>query len=194
MKKSISLGVILALAIVPASAFGVAIDLSSGTASLEQGTSGTISVSVDLDPEGLSLTGISYVLQASVNDAFDIQSRTLTGTLADPTTAVVNDLPLNPTNGQDLGSTWDTVTAQTADETTATILVDYDLTSYVDGNVLTIGLVWSEAGSAFAPRYSTAAGAGFATATGLSIDVTPEPASLLLLLAAAPLALRRRRA
>ena len=139
MKKTISLAAVLLLAVAPASVFGVSMSLSAASLSLDNSAPGQVTIDVNLDPEGLALTGIAYALEAQYSGALSIVSRTLTGTLTDPTTSTITDTALDPINGQDLGSTWDGATAQTADEKTAEIVLAYDVSGYALGETIDLG-------------------------------------------------------
>ena len=197
MKRLLSLGVVLSLAFMPASAFGVSMTVL-GVGSLDIDTSGTIPIDVVVDSEGLNVTSVDFQLMASQTGVFDIASasgaRNYGGTLNDPTWPdPLSGLGLDTINPDNLGATGlPAGSSFNGVETVVTIQMNYDTTGLVEGNMLTIDPITDLGFMQVAPRYGSVEGAGDCSATPLEITLTPEPTSIMLLLAAVPF-LRRRR-
>ena len=199
MKKGILL--VLVMALVPASAFGVAINLSTSSA-IPDNTGGTISVDVNLDVTGHTGTGINGYTYRVHSDSTGIQLTARDTSMATLTNLTTSDvglgmpLTLNPWSGtQDLGASYAGAELVTASEKIATLTFTIPAGLGVGTTVvLTPGVSGPPMNPVQPPSYAVPLPAvgGTATAGALSIVITPEPGSVMLLLAAIPFLLRRR--
>ena len=198
MKKTILL--LTALALVPASAFGATMSIGGGgSVDVPEGTIQDFDVVVSLDPEGWSVTGVSYYMYASQSDALDITGRVINPltTLDTPGTPGSVAGGLDQWNINPLGAIASTG-AMAGPEDLATYSIQCDATALTEGTVVTIGLSFANGSDFFLPTVSGSDVPGFpanevASVAMFTVNITPEPTSALLLLAAVPF-MRRRRA
>ena len=202
MKRIFFLGVMLAMVCVPASAFGIQLNMSTSSG-IVAGSGGT--VVIDFDISGITtenLIGWVARLESSHTGVFDISVHTLLApldTINVPGTRVgegldtwnANDiggsaLPLAPTLDAD---------AQIASVSLAYTAAGLTTAGLVDGSTVTFtaGKPGVFGGPDTAGTWSTSTTTtAFDSIETLDIVLTPEPSSALLLLAGVPF-LRRRR-
>ena len=200
MKKGILL--VLVMALIPASAFGVAINLS-GPATGDQGSS--IQVEVAVNPTGATggVNGYTYLVHSDLDPALSMSVRDMTGTpLTNVTTPDATlglpgtPVPLNPwTGAADLGATNNgaEIITGTSDVLVATLTIDIGAAVPVGTTiVLTPGTIGPPFAPVQPPSFADTGAGGTASAGQMSFLVTPEPGSIMLLLAAVPFLIRRR--
>ena len=202
MKKIILL--VMALALVPAGAFGATMSLTAagGSSALNidktvGAGSGSITVELYIGSVGDGVSGYTTRLHSDVSGVLDLNGRTLYGNLSQPTAALsLPDGLDNYCTAADIGATKPTAGGpMLSDGKVAEYTLDYSVGGLALGSTITVtpglqGFAIPPPGPLKAP---TIDGVDATAYNALTITITPEPMSAMLLLAAVPF-LRRRRA